>query len=149
MILKNSNTYLSLLDLLMLCWPLTCQWQIDNKIKWEMQILTFIELGFEKDCNDRCFHSMSHSGSENLKKSRQKTCETKIIKKVYSWNCIFGSFKLFPSSKIDFWPFLKLQKMEFGEKNCLREIDLFDFTSFLGLDFFKFSGPLCVLQLVE
>ena len=25
-------------------------------------------------------------------------------------NCIFGSFKLFPTSKIDFWPFLKLQK---------------------------------------
>ena len=27
------------------------------------------------------------------------------------WN---SSLKLFPSSKIDFWPFLKLQKMEFG-----------------------------------
>ena len=27
----------------------------------------------------------------------------------------FGSFKLFPSSKIDFWLFLKLQKMEFGQ----------------------------------
>ena len=26
------------------------------------------------------------------------------------------SFKLFPSSKIDVWPFLKLQKMDFGEK---------------------------------
>ena len=25
-----------------------------------------------------------------------------------------------------------------------REIDLFDFTSFFGLDFFKFSGLLCV-----
>ena len=25
--------------------------------------------------------------------------------------------KLFPSSKIDFWPFLKLQNMEFGQKN--------------------------------
>ena len=24
-----------------------------------------------------------------------------------------------------------------------REIDLLDFTSFFGLDFFKFSGPLC------
>ena len=28
------------------------------------------------------------------------------------------SFKLFPSSKIDFWPFLRLQKMDFGQKNC-------------------------------
>ena len=26
-------------------------------------------------------------------------------------------FKLFPSLKIDFWPFLKLQKTEFGQKN--------------------------------
>ena len=32
---------------------------------------------------------------------------------------ILDSFKLFPSSKIDFWPFLKLQKMEFGQKNYL------------------------------
>ena len=49
----------------------------------------------------------------------------------------------FPSSKIDFWSFLKLQKMEFGQK-FFREIDLFDFTSSFGLDFFKFSGPLCL-----
>ena len=31
--------------------------------------------------------------------------------------------------------------MDFGQKNFFREIDLFDFTSFFGLDFFKFSGP--------
>ena len=40
----------------------------------------------------------------------------KSNKSFFSWNCIFGSFKLFPSSKIDFWPFLKLQKVEFGQK---------------------------------
>ena len=34
--------------------------------------------------------------------------------------------------------------MEFGQKK-IREIDLFDFTSFFGLDFFKFSGPLWTL----
>ena len=56
--------------------------------------------------------------------------------KKFREKCIFGSFKLFPSSKIDFWPFLKLQKMEFGQKK-FREIDLFDFTSFFGLDFKK------------
>ena len=28
-------------------------------------------------------------------------------------------------------------------KNYFCEIDLFDFTSFFGLDFFKLSGPLC------
>ena len=48
------------------------------------------------------------------------------------------SFKLFPCSKIGFWPFLKWQKMDFGKKKFFVEIDLFDFTSFFGLDFFKF-----------
>ena len=33
-----------------------------------------------------------------------------INQNFFSWNCIFDSFKLFPSSKIYFWPFLKLQK---------------------------------------
>ena len=41
---------------------------------------------------------------------------------------------IFPVQKNDFWPFLKLQKMEFDQK-FFREIDLFDFTS---LDFFNF-----------
>ena len=50
---------------------------------------------------------------------------------------------VFAVPKIDFGPFLKLLKMEFGQKK-IREIDLFDFTIFLGLDFFKFSGPLCI-----
>ncbi len=40
-------------------------------------------------------------------------------------------FKTFSSSKIDFWPFLKLQKMDLGKK-FLSEIDLFDFMSFFG-----------------
>ena len=48
------------------------------------------------------------------------------------------NFKLFPTSKIDFWPFLKLQKMEFSPKK-IPEIDLFDIMSFFGLDFLKFS----------
>ena len=51
-----------------------------------------------------------------------------------------------PSSKIDFWPFLKLQKNGFWSKNFFREIDLFDFTSFFGLDFLKFSGPRCKIN---
>ena len=33
-----------------------------------------------------------------------------------SWNCIFGSFKLFPSSKIDFLAIFEIAKMQFGEK---------------------------------
>ena len=54
-------------------------------------------------------------GPENLKKSRQKNSWNQINQNVFTWNCISGSFKLFLSSKIDFWPFLKLQKMEFGQ----------------------------------
>ena len=34
--------------------------------------------------------------------------------------------------------------MEFGQIK-FREIDSFDFTSFFGLDFFKFSGPQCII----
>ena len=41
----------------------------------------------------------------------------------------FSSFQVFPSSKIEFWPFLTLQKMDFGQK-IFCEIDLFDFTIF-------------------
>ena len=37
-------------------------------------------------------------------------------KKLVKSNKSFGSFKLFPRSKVDFWPFLKLQKMELGQK---------------------------------
>ena len=58
-------------------------------------------------------------------------------------------FKLFPSSKVDFWPFLKLQKMEFGQKKFFREIDSVDFTSFFGLDFFKFYAPEIALFYVD
>ena len=32
--------------------------------------------------------------------------------------------------------------MEFGQKKFFREINLFDFTNFLGLDFSNVSGPL-------
>ena len=58
------------------------------------------------------------------------------------WNCIFGSFKLFPNTKNDFWPFLKLQKMEFGQKNYSWNSFIW-FHEFFCLDFFIFSGPLC------
>ena len=33
--------------------------------------------------------------------------------------------------------------MEFGQEK-FHEINLFDFTNFFGLDFFKFSGPLFI-----
>ena len=49
---------------------------------------------------------------------RQKNLWNQINKKkiFFSWNCISGSFKLFPYTKIDFWPFLKSRKMEFRPK---------------------------------
>ena len=68
-----------------------------------------------------------HSGPENLKKCRQKNSWNQINHNFFSLNCIFGGFKLFPSSKIDFWPFLKLQKKwNLVKKFFFREIDLFD-----------------------
>ena len=53
----------------------------------------------------------------------------------------------FPSSKNDFWPFLKFAKNGIWSTKFFREIDLFDFRSFFGLDFFKFSGSLYVTKL--
>ena len=57
----------------------------------------------------------THSGPENLKKSRQINSRNQI-NQIFSWNCISGSFKLFPSSKIDFWPFLKFAINKFFVK---------------------------------
>ena len=51
------------------------------------------------------FSNALHSGPENSKKSRQKKIMKSNKSKIVLWNCIFGSFKLFPSSKSDFWPF--------------------------------------------
>ena len=51
------------------------------------------------------------------------------INQFFLWNCIFGS------SKIDFWSFWKLHKMEFGPKNFSWNW-FFLFHEFFGLDFF-------------
>jgi len=55
---------------------------------------------------------ISHSGPKNSKKSRQKNHEInqKNFVKLQYWH-----FNLFHGSKIDFWPFLKLQKMDLGQ----------------------------------
>ena len=58
-------------------------------------------------------------------------------KKIFREIAFLAVLNFFPVQKIDFWPFLKMQKMEFGQKK-IREIELFDFTSFFGLDFFNF-----------
>ena len=69
-----------------------------------------------------------HSGPENLKKSRQKNSWNQI-NHFFSWNCISGSFKLFPSSKNWFLAIFEITKNRIWSKNFC-EIDLFDFTSF-------------------
>ena len=79
--------------------------------------------------------------------SRPKKLKNSLNQKDFLWNCSFDGFKFFPTWKIDFWPFLKLQKMEFGQEK-FHEINLFDFTNFFGPDFFKFSGPLCAIEVV-
>ena len=79
-------------------------------------------------------HFPRHSGLENLEKSRPK----KLVKSNKSiW--IGKSFKnFFPVQKLIFGHFWNCKKKEFGQKNFFREIDLFDFTSFFGLDFSNF-----------
>ena len=58
-------------------------------------------------------HSITQRARKFKKVQAKKLVKSNIVKKNFSSNCIFGSFKLFPSSKIDFWPFLKSQKMKF------------------------------------
>ena len=48
-----------------------------------------------------------NSRPENLKKVQEKNSWHQINLIFPPWNCILSSFELFPSSKIDFWPFLK------------------------------------------
>ena len=59
-----------------------------------------------------------------------------IFQKIIREIAFLAVLNFFPVQKIDFWPFLKLQKMEFGQNFC--EIDLFDFTSFLAWTFLNF-----------
>ena len=48
---------------------------------------------------------------------------------------------------MDFWPFLKLQKMEFGQKNSSWNWSIW-FHEFFGLDVFKFSCPLWRIKIL-
>ena len=66
----------------------------------------------------------------------------------FPWNCIYGNFKLFPSSKIDFWPFLKLQKKKgFGALNFFAKlINLISRGFFWDWTFLNFLSH-CILGL--
>ena len=99
------------------------------------------------------YNLIIHSGPENLKKSRQKNSWNQINKKnfFFSWNCISGSFKLFPSSKIEFWPFLKLQKMEVGQKKFSAKLIYLIWRVFLAWTFLNFltycAIPICTTRI--
>ena len=70
---------------------------------------------------------MVHSVGQKIKK---KTREIKYIQKIFFREIAFLTvLNLFP-----------VQKWNLAKK--IREIDLFDFTSLFGLDFFNFSGLL-------
>ena len=62
------------------------------------------------------FFSSSFMRSQWARNFKKVQAKKLVQSNFFSWNCIFGSFKLFPSSKIDFWPFLKLQKNEIWPK---------------------------------
>ena len=90
---------------------------------------------------------------KNLIKSNKSISRKKILN-IFHENyenefreiAFLAVLNFFPVQKIEFWPFLKLQKIEFGQK-IFCEIDLFDFMSFFGLYFLKFSGLLCTYLL--
>ena len=76
---------------------------------------------------------LQNNGPEYFKKSRPKNCEIKKINftNFFSREIAFlAVLNFFPVQKLIFGLFLKLQKIDFGQKNFFREIDLFDFTSF-------------------
>ena len=56
---------------------------------------------------------------------------------------ILAVFIFFPVQKLIFGHFWNCKKWNLVKKKFC-EIDLFDFMSFFGLDFFKFSGPLWI-----
>ena len=96
------------------------QMSLKKRDKVEQRVLTLVHTVWIKKnmlpslCQWSCitllqdrFKFRAHSGPENLKMSKQKNSWNQITPKRFSWNCIFGSFKLFPSSKIDFWPIFR------------------------------------------
>ena len=68
------------------------------------------------------YNILQSIGITQLARKWKKVQAKKLVKsnksKAFSLKLHFGSFKLllFPSSKIDFWSFLKLQKMTVGQK---------------------------------
>ena len=97
-----------------------------------------------KMSNNLATHKQIHSGPENLKSPGQKTREIKSISRNFLLTKFhFLYFQKWP--KINFWTRKKFKTA----KNAISRktfFDLFDFTSFFWMDFFKFSGPLCNMK---
>ena len=77
--------------------------------------------------------------------SRQNNSWNKKIKKKLRQIAFLAVLNFFPVQNFIFGHFWNSQKLNLVKKR-IHEIDLFDFTSFFGLDFFKFSGPLLLDQ---
>ena len=80
------------------------------------------------------------AGQKILKIQAKKLVKSKKSNFFFREIAFLAVLNFFPSSKIDFWPFLKLQKMEFVQNIFSCYWLVFNFTSFFGLYFFKFSG---------
>ena len=82
------------------------------------------------------------------KKSWQKNSWNQILvnqKKFFREIAFLAVLNFFPSSKIDFLPFLKLQKVEFGQNKISWYWFIWFHEVFFGLDFFVFKMTHCKL----
>ena len=86
-------------------------------------------------------YSITTQWARKFKKVQAKKLVKSNKSNIFFVKLHFWQFYTFHSSKIDFWPFLKMQKIEFGQKKNLWNWFIW-FHEFFGLDFFKFSGPL-------
>ena len=77
---------------------------------------------------------LHHGGLENFKNSRQKTREIKYINQFHEI-AFLAVLYFFPVQIIDF---LAIYEIEFGQKKIIREIELFDVTSFLAWTFLNY-----------
>ena len=75
----------------------------------------------------------------------KKLVKSNKLKKMFFCEIAFLSvLKHFPSSKNDFWPYLKLQKVKFGQKNFVKLIYLIHEFFWPGLFLILWPRPLRV-----
>ena len=90
---------------------------------------------------------MLHQGTQKARKLKKVQAKklvksNKSIKKIFREITFLAVLNFFPIQKLNFWPFLKLQKKRIWSKKFFCQIDLFDFTVFLqGSTNLGFFGP--------